>query len=126
MRCFFHADKPAIGNCKSCQRGLCQECAVEYPQGLACSGRCEADVEALIDLIRRNVEAAGVGTQLLLGYRRALFASAAFILLISAVFIVAAFRGDTFHGFLFAFGSMCALFGLYHSYRAFKLRAPGQ
>ncbi len=56
MRCFYHADREAVGTCKSCGRGLCRECAVEFPKGLACRGRCEADAEALIQLIDRNIQ----------------------------------------------------------------------
>jgi hypothetical protein len=44
MRCFLHAGADAVGICKSCQRGLCADCAVEVGTTLACRGRCEADV----------------------------------------------------------------------------------
>ena len=55
MKCFYHRDKDAIGICKSCSRALCQECAAEFPKGIACKGRCEEDVRAVIELIERNV-----------------------------------------------------------------------
>lgn len=122
MRCFFHIDTPAVGSCKSCGRGLCQQCATAYPQGLACRGRCESEVEALVDLINSNVKAGGLGTQLLLGYRRALFASAGFITLMGGIFAAAAFRGEGVHLFLFGFGSLCLGFGVYHFFRAFRLK----
>lgn len=56
MRCFYHEDREAVGTCKSCGRGLCRECAVEFPKGLACRGRCEADAEAVIQLVDRNIQ----------------------------------------------------------------------
>jgi hypothetical protein len=55
MRCFYHEVREAVGSCKSCGKGLCRECAVELPKGLACRGRCEADAQALIQLIDRNI-----------------------------------------------------------------------
>jgi len=56
MRCFYHQDKDAVGSCKSCGKGLCQECAVDLTKGLACRGRCEPDVQAIIQLIDRNIQ----------------------------------------------------------------------
>jgi small-conductance mechanosensitive channel len=38
----------AVGICKSCGRGLSRAAAAEFPQGLACRNRCEADVQRLI------------------------------------------------------------------------------
>jgi hypothetical protein len=54
MRCFYHQDREAIGACKSCNKGLCAECAVDLGNGLACRGRCEADVQAVIRLVDQN------------------------------------------------------------------------
>jgi len=55
MRCFYHQDREAVGTCKSCGKGLCPECAVDLGKGLACRGRCEADVAAVIQLVEQNV-----------------------------------------------------------------------
>jgi positive regulator of sigma E activity len=54
MHCFYHRDTHAVGACKSCGRGICGDCAVEYAEGLACRGRCEQAVTELIELIARN------------------------------------------------------------------------
>lgn len=63
MNCFYHPSAPAVGLCKSCQRGLCPECAVELPRGLACRGRCAEDARLRIAVENRNLrlaqEAAG-------------------------------------------------------------------
>lgn len=56
MRCFYHQDKEAVGSCKSCGKGLCQECAVDLTKGLACRARCETDAQAIIQLIDRNIQ----------------------------------------------------------------------
>ena len=53
MNCFVHRDRPALGICKSCSKGLCAECLVEVPDGIACKGRCETRV----DLVNRTIDA---------------------------------------------------------------------
>lgn len=54
MNCFNHPDKPAIGICKSCGKGLCPECTAELPNGLACRNRCEERVELINRIIDSN------------------------------------------------------------------------
>jgi hypothetical protein len=51
MRCFYHEDKQAVGICKSCGKGVCQECAVDFSKGLACRGHCEESVRSIIQKI---------------------------------------------------------------------------
>ncbi len=60
MNCSYHNDKPAVGICKNCQRGLCPECAVETPSGLACPERCEHMVLLLDKLVQQSGKARGV------------------------------------------------------------------
>jgi len=55
MKCFYHRDTDAIGACKNCGRGLCGGCAAEREDGLACRSRCEAKVDAVVQLVQRNV-----------------------------------------------------------------------
>lgn len=47
MNCFYHPDKPAIGLCKHCQRGLCSDCATLVNDTLACKNRHEEQVRAM-------------------------------------------------------------------------------
>jgi len=54
MRCFYHDAAEAVAICKSCNRGVCRECAVEFPNGVACRNRCEAEVEAVNQIIDRS------------------------------------------------------------------------
>jgi hypothetical protein len=54
MRCFYHRDVEAVGNCKNCARGLCGACASEVENGLACRNRCEEEVRALNRIVARN------------------------------------------------------------------------
>jgi len=53
--CFYHPDKPAVGTCKYCQRGLCSDCAVLVDDVLACKDRHEGQVHALEEMTRLNV-----------------------------------------------------------------------
>lgn len=77
MRCFYHQEKEAVGSCKSCGKGLCVECAADLGKGLACRGRCEADVSAVNAYVDRNVATGG-------GYRAG---SALFLLVAGAACI---------------------------------------
>jgi hypothetical protein len=63
MICFYHPDKPAIGLCKYCQRGLCSDCAalvISTPlnprdDSLACKNRHEGQVHALEEMTKQNI-----------------------------------------------------------------------
>ena len=55
MLCFYHPDRPAVGQCKYCQRGLCSSCAAIVEDVLACQGRHEAQVLAVEQLVARNM-----------------------------------------------------------------------
>src|SRR5437773_6772235 len=54
MRCFYHDNTEAVAICKSCNRGVCRDCAVEFKNGVAGKNRCEAEVEAVNHIIDRN------------------------------------------------------------------------
>jgi hypothetical protein len=47
MDCFSHEGIKAIGACRGCGRGLCDDCVIDTGRGLACRGRCEAWVSTL-------------------------------------------------------------------------------
>ncbi len=55
MNCFYHTDKPAIGICKHCQRGLCADCAAIIDDVLACQHRHEDAVHMQEQLTARNL-----------------------------------------------------------------------
>ena len=55
MNCYYHPEKPAIGLCKYCQRGLCTECAAIVDDVVACKNRHEDDVRQLGQLAARNL-----------------------------------------------------------------------
>ena len=55
MNCYYHPDRPAIGICKHCQRGLCAEDAALVEDSLACKGRHENEVHETNQWMRRNI-----------------------------------------------------------------------
>jgi hypothetical protein len=44
MNCFQHSNKPAIGHCTYCGRGLCHECATVVEGKLSCRGECQQQI----------------------------------------------------------------------------------
>ena len=55
MNCYYHPDRPAIGICKHCQRGLCAEDAALIDDSLACKGRHENEVRQMNQWMARNI-----------------------------------------------------------------------
>ncbi|HEX6034148.1 MAG TPA: hypothetical protein VFY83_06915 [Anaerolineales bacterium] len=55
MLCYYHPDKPAVGLCKYCQRGLCPRCAAPAGDSLACKGLHEEQVVAMEWLMQKNI-----------------------------------------------------------------------
>ena len=86
MNCFYHHERTAVGTCKSCQRGLCPECAVDLERGLACRNRCEEEVAGLIQLIQNNVRYSETSVRLLRASRRGGVMGASFAFLLGALF----------------------------------------
>lgn len=56
MECFVHEGETAVGICKNCSRGVCRTCAIDEGSGVACKGRCEAQVASIAGLVSRNVQ----------------------------------------------------------------------
>jgi Flp pilus assembly protein TadB len=44
MNCFQHTNKPAVGHCTFCGRGLCHECATVVDGKLSCRGSCQQEI----------------------------------------------------------------------------------
>jgi hypothetical protein len=53
--CYYHPDRPALGLCKYCQRGLCSACAATAGDSLACKGLHEEQVRSLELLMQKNI-----------------------------------------------------------------------
>lgn len=65
VECFYHEGVTAVGSCRACLKGLCRACAAELEGGLACTGRCEPMVRAVVASIRQSARYQGVSTGLL-------------------------------------------------------------
>jgi hypothetical protein len=65
MECFYHEGASAVGSCRACLKGLCRGCAVELEGGLACPGRCEAQVRGIVATLQQSVRYQSVSTGLL-------------------------------------------------------------
>lgn len=61
MNCFEHSSDPAIGQCKSCYKGLCLDCAVDGGNGLSCPGPCEQEVAEYAEMNERGKKIYGIG-----------------------------------------------------------------
>ena len=55
MVCYYHPEKPAVGLCKYCQRGLCAACAAQAGDSLACNRLHEEQVRAMEALMQKNI-----------------------------------------------------------------------
>jgi hypothetical protein len=55
MVCYYHPDRPAVGICKHCQRGLCRDCAATVDDSLACANRHEEQVRGLLLMEERGI-----------------------------------------------------------------------
>jgi hypothetical protein len=106
MNCFYHPDRPAIGLCKYCQRGLCSDCAAIVDDVLACQHRHEDEVHKLEQLAARNLfQSKRVGSS----YMR----NAIFYGLVGVLFAGFGIMQYRFLGMQAAFFIMIGLFLLY-------------
>jgi hypothetical protein len=120
MRCFYHQDREAVGGCKSCGKGLCPECAVDLGKGLACRGRCEADAQALIQLLEQNVRHMDVVERALQGRRSVLqqntstrYATGLFCAVAGAIFSIFGAADLERFAFVFVLGIAFLIFAVY-------------
>ncbi|MHB8524314.1 MAG: hypothetical protein ACYDH9_26640 [Limisphaerales bacterium] len=126
MRCFYHQDKDAVGSCKSCGKGLCAECAVDLGKGLACRGHCEADAQAVISLIERNIQLQPTTTRLIEAGSSARLAGALFFLVTGALFLIYGLRSERDMTFIAILGACFLVFGIFHLLWSRRISAQKQ
>jgi len=117
MRCFVHAAEQAVAICKSCNRGICHECVAEFPDGVACRGRCEGAVQAINSLITKNTSLASTASHP--SYMNALLLLG--MGLVSLYFGLTDF-GDRRLNLLTVFGAVSVAGGVTYYLRAQKIR----
>ena len=57
VKCFRHPQSDAVGTCKYCFKGACNECAKDSDVGIVCSPQCEGEVRSLKEMVDRNKQA---------------------------------------------------------------------
>ena len=107
MKCFYHNDIDAIGLCKTCNKGLCPECAVDVGNGLACVDSCEKAVLSYNKMIDKNIELTSTSVSMIRG-GPAFFLAALFIVF-GAFFM---FIGSGENGTRFTMGLIFLFFGI--------------
>ena len=106
MVCFYHPDRPALGICKHCGRGLCTECAAIVDDTLACENRHEEQVRGMNLITQRGIlQARRVGA----GYLR----NAIFYGLVGVLFAGFGWMQYRFLGLQAIFFMLIGLFLLY-------------
>lgn len=63
MKCYLHKNKDAVGTCKACSKGVCEDCCLDVGNGLACKDTCGDEVKAMNELIARSKQLYAIGTQ---------------------------------------------------------------
>ena len=84
MHCFYHQSIPAIGICKHCGKGICNECTADLGHGLACKGKHEQEVEDVKAMISR-------ATQVQSTNKTYKYMSPIFFLVIGSIFVGSGF-----------------------------------
>jgi hypothetical protein len=115
MNCFRHRNVVAIALCRSCGKGLCEECAIEVPNGVACKNSCEERVAFINKMLDANREVMRVSNT----QSRSHALLTVVMAFVFAVFAVAAGFNDL--GFIAAFFGVAAVVLL--GYGVLRLRA---
>jgi|SRR5579859_2037959 len=126
MNCFYHQDRQAVGACKSCGKGLCPECAVDLGKGLACRGRCEEDVRALIQLIDHNIKLSPASSRLLQAGGSARIAGSLFFLACGLVFLIFGLSDNQRFSFAAVLGGCMIAYGLFTLWWAKRVSEPNE
>lgn len=87
MKCYNH-QTDAVGICKSCNKGICKDCAVDVGDGIACHNSCEQSVKILNELVSESKQALLRTKSVFLRTRTIFFKQALLIGLLGVFFIV--------------------------------------
>ncbi len=129
MKCYYHHDRDALGTCKSCGRGLCEECHVVVGRGLACRNQCEGDVRALNYLIESNMRQTPTGSTIVAMAKRSGVISALFFLLLGISMFAFGINDFVDHGTVdmrVFMGGIAIVYGLVGLWRVKQMPAPNR
>jgi len=119
MKCFYDLSKDAVGTCKSCGRGISVDHLTDMGKGLACKGRCEDDVKALIALIDRNIASYSATSQILKRGSNTGYGSATFLTVMGLIFTLTGVR-ESEMGFTLYLGIGFLAYGVWNFVRVYK------
>ncbi len=120
MECFYHQGSQACGICKSCQRGVCKQCASEVNNGIACKQRCEDQAIELDNLVSNSIKMQESSELLVNTASASIGAGELFNLVLGAIFAVYGIYEDTI--FLTVLGVAFLLFGAFGILKIFKAK----
>jgi hypothetical protein len=63
MKCYTHRSADAVGTCKACCKGVCEACAFDSGNGLACKENCVEEVQAVNEMLSRGKQLYSIGTR---------------------------------------------------------------
>jgi hypothetical protein len=126
MHCYYHQDREAVGGCKSCGKGLCHDCAADLGKGLACRGRCEADVQAVIALVDRNIKLAPTTSRLIESGYGMRSSAATFYLVMGVIFVAWGLQDTERFSFIIILGVCFLAYGGYGFLQARRLARERQ
>jgi hypothetical protein len=112
MRCFYHADREAVGVCKSCQRAICHECISDVGKGIACKDRCEEDVRQIVRLTEAVIRDQPMSEFVLGRVKRNRIVSSIFYIVLGGGFIVTGVV-HPYLQFTIFLGAVFVLYGIY-------------
>ena len=122
MKCFNHPESDAVGICKSCQKGICHECAIDLGKGIACKGQCESDVTAVNEALARNMELGSLNRNIMQGFPNNLMIASFFFMLMGLVFSAWGVFSARPSGFIVVLGVGFVLYGVIQLSRALRLQ----
>jgi hypothetical protein len=121
MDCFYHENAQACGICKSCQRGLCKQCASEVNNGIACKGQCEEHAVELDNFVLNAIKMQGSNDVLVQSASASIGAAEYFQLVLGAIFMAYGIYEET--TLLILLGVAFLLFGGFGIFKILKIRS---
>lgn len=120
MECFYHQGSQACGICKSCQRGICKQCASEVSNGIACKEKCEDQAIELDNLVSNSIKMQKSSELLVNTASAGMGAGELFTLVLGAIFTAYGVYESTM--FLTVLGVAFLLFGAFGIFKIFKAK----
>jgi hypothetical protein len=113
MKCYNHNSVDALGTCKACSKGICNECLTDVGNGIACTSTCIDEVKEVNALVEKNKTAHQRASKI--NIKRGYFYAG-----IGLVFLIINLQMGTDEEFILLIGLMIFLLGVYSIYVGYK------